>query len=1490
MNPDDCLSMFHPAVANWFRAEVGEPSPPQELGWPSIASGKHTLIHAPTGSGKTLAAFLWCLDRCFRMDRQAPPGVKVLYVSPLKALNYDIERNLHGPLKGIRERAGRLGMPLREVRTAVRTGDTPSGVRLAMAKHPPDVLITTPESLYLILTSVAAQQMLKSVEYCIVDEIHAVCGNKRGTHLAISLERLVHLCGREFVRIGLSATQRPLELVARFLGGQYDDGSPRPVQIVDAGGRKAIEVTVGLPSGGAQPTRTEGGVWAAVAPEIAGLVERSRSVLVFTNARRSAERLAFQVNLEAGDEIAFAHHGSVSKERRLLVEQALKEGRLPCVVATSSLELGIDIGSVDVVVQVQSPKSVSQGLQRVGRAGHSVTAVSRGRFIATHLQDLLEMAVVVRAMLDREVEQASVPEGCLDVLAQQIVAMACTEEWTAAELLRCIRRAYPYRNLAQRQLEGVLEMLAGRYAFASFRELSPRIVWDAVNGIVRGRPGARLIAVTSGGTIPDRGYYGMYLTDRTTRLGELDEEFVFERRVGDCFQLGASSWRIEAITADKVIVSPHYGPPGMMPFWRGEYQARSFDLSLAVGRFCRELAETPEEEAVAKLVSDCRMDAPAARSLVDYVKRQARATKSVPSDRSVVLEQCRDEHGDAKLIVHSMFGGRVNAAWSLVLTRELRRLTGVDVQCVYSDDAIMFHTTADVDVAVVEAAVRVPAAAVEQVVVEELSGSTLFGARFRENATRALLLTKPRSAKRHALWVQRMRAKDLLDSIRRFPEFPVTIETYRECLKDHLDIEGLRFVLSGIESGEISLVSVCTRVPSPFASATLWQYTNEYLYDDDRPRGGRAVSVNRDLLGELVGSDRMSRLLDSRAIARLEEMLQRTAPERRARTPDDLHEVLLAVGDLSALPAGESELALRCAGSDSELAAELERQGRALRVSLTSVDDVRWIAAEDWPLYRDAFGFDEKDVRLPQILSDRRLSQSEALKAVLGRFLRTHGPVSQAELEQRYCGRISRGALIGVLEALRSLGEACCGHFVEGKGTPQWCSAEVLEQLRRMSLGLQRREVTPSSPEEYTRFLLRWQYATGASRASGAEGLEKVVRRLHGVCLPAELWERDVLPVRVSGFTPRLVDEMCMSGRLTWAGDPQCGPGWVALMLRELEPLSRWSPQGEGMPGVRAVQVLDALQRKGALFLGDLLSETGLSIAELTEALWELVWLGLVTNDSFEALRAGIRSAFRPPIEPVVKQRPPAPLFGPGRRALRRVSARKVEPTSGVWSGRWALTGRVSPPSDEDAAEAAVEAALNRYGIVTREVCAADPLLPSWNAMYGVLQRMEFVGTVRRGYFVKGLSGAQFALPEAVDLLNAVRSQGADDEAVILNSCDPANPYGASRCFDLPPELRTQRSPETYIVLLDGRPVLVAEGLGQRISVARDIGEEELARALKCLPRLVAGEARTAASRRRRMRLEVREFNGEPVLGSRAEAHLAALGFVRGPKSMTLWG
>jgi len=1524
----DSLRPFHPAVAAWFAAEVGTPTKPQVLGWPSIAAGKHTLILAPTGTGKTLAAFLWCLDYCFRQpdgerrsktpkahstpgspgaekegtrrERDGQDGVRILYISPLKALNNDIERNLQRPLLGVQQYAKRLGTPIRNLTTAVRTGDTPPKARQQMARHPPDILITTPESLYLMLTAPAARHILSTVQYCIVDEIHAVCGTKRGVHLAVSLERLVQLCGREFVRIGLSATQRPLETVARFLGGQYDDGNPRHVSIVDAGSRKPMDLAIQFPVSDLRARPDEGGIWSVIAPDVLSLVKSHRSTLVFANARRTAERLAHIMNGIAGEEVTYSHHGSVSKERRRAVESALKEGRLPCLVATSSLELGIDVGHIDLVVQVQSPKSVAQALQRVGRAGHLVTATSKGRFFCTHPQDLLETAVVVRAMLDSDVERTVVPEGCLDVLAQQIVAMVSLDEWRVEDLLRCVRRAYPYRALTERQLYAVLEMLAGRYANEYFRDLSPRLTWDTINGLVRGRQGARMLAVTSGGTIPDRGYYGMYLPDRQTKLGELDEEFVFERRVGDCFQLGASTWRITEITTDRVIVEPHFGAPGMMPFWKGEYFARAYDLSLKVGQLCREIEARLDDAGLLKWLRDeYLLDGAAAKVLADYVRRQRMATGVVPSDRCIVLEQCQDEMGESRLVVHSTFGGRVNAAWAMLLTRELERLTGIQVQCVYGDDCIMFHAPPTADAAVYEAALRTPPDRAQELVVEELGGSTLFGSRFRENAARALLLPGRGPGKRNALWIQRMRAKDLLDVTRRAPEFPITLETFRECLKDHLDIDGLKAVLTGVADGSIKVHTVATQVPSPFAANMLWQYTDNHLYDDDTPRKHAAsaqVAVNRDLLGEMLGSGSLKGLLDARAVAQLEGRLQRTAPQYRARTADELHDVLMSVGDLligPEEPAREDEwpsprtVQARCAGDAKALLAELAGQGRAMAVTLPCARGERWIAAEEYALYRDAFGLQANPAGLPDLLLARRYTRDDAVATILRRWLATHGPVSEGELAAWY--GLDAAEAARALGRLEAQGEACRGEFVEGLPVPQWCCRNVLEQLHRMSLGILRRQVEPCEPEQFAEFLLRWQHVSADARLEGPEGLEAAIERLQGLALPAELWERDVLPARVNEYSQAWLDRLCARGDLLWTGDPEAGAGAVVLAYRDCGVLLARGrveePDGAELL-LNEAKVLDALKSRGASFFGDLLSATGLTVGELTDAIWGLVWRGLATNDGFDALRTGIRTGFRAPHESGGPIRPGPPMLG---YALRRPprSLFRARVAAGPWSGRWSLVEADARELDDEQVEAAAALALQRYGVAAKETCGSESRLPPWPALYSALQRMEFTGAIRRGYFVKGLSGAQFALPEAMELLARIHRAGVPDpQPVLLNSWDPANPYGASRCFEMPPGLRTQRSASNYVVLCAGRPVLVADGGGSRLLAPVDLPDGVLRDALGLLKEIVVRAAATQGSRHR---VEVTEFNGEPVLGTRAEAHLRALGFERGHKSLTLW-
>lgn len=1504
----EVLSLFHEAVAAWFASEIGEPSPPQIQGWPSIAAGKHTLILSPTGSGKTLAAFLWCLDHCMRVPEAQNPAVRILYISPLKALNNDIERNLQAPLRGIREYAKRMGFSLPELRTAVRTGDTPSKIRQQMVKKPPHILITTPESLYLILTSPTAREILRGVEYCIVDEIHALCGNKRGVHLSLSLERLVHLCGREFVRIGLSATQRPLELVARFLGGQDDRGQPRHVNIVDARFDKQLHLDIRHPAADWQVKRS-GSVWDLVAPEVLEIVNEHRSTLVFANARRTAERLAFKMNSLAGEDAAYAHHGSISKERRKTVEQALKNGELRCVVATSSLELGIDIGNIDHVVQIQSPKSISQALQRIGRSGHSVTSASKGTFIATHPHDLLETAVVAKAALEGDIEPVSIPECCLDVLAQQIVAMASVEEWSEESLYNCVRRAYPYRNLTMHQLKAVLEMLSGRYSSRAPKELSPRIVWDAVNGVIRGASGSRMLAVRSGGTIPDRGYYGLYLTDGTTRIGELDEEFVFERRVGDCFQLGTSTWRIEAITHDKVLVSPHFGAPGMMPFWRGEYFARSYHLSLRVGKLCRELeAAVEEEKCLGYLKANYPLDQASASSLADYIRRQKRSTQRVPSDKCVVLEQSRDESGQPMFILHSLFGGRVNSAWALLISRQMRTAAGAKLQWVFSDDAIMFHGPVGVDIALVEAAVRIDPDLVEQLLVEELLESSLFGARFRENAARALVLTKPNPRKRSVLWIQRLRAKDLLEAVRECPEFPITLESLRECLKDHIEVDALKDILRGLQEGAIELVCVCTEVPSPFAGNLLWQYTNEYLYEDDTPhRSAVHPSVNRELLSQMIGLNRMKGLLDPCAVTKLESRLQRTSQERRANNPDELHHILLSLGDLCAEPPGESELDLRCAESAELMVQRLAADGRAVEFVHPNSGTKHWIAAEDWPLYRDAFGLSERNLRLPDHLAHVKYKPFDALLQLVQRYLETHGPVSQASLVARFgCG--SEDEVLAVLNVLASRGEICRGEFLDGVESPQWCSIDVLEQLRRMSLHFARREFEPCTPEEYARFLLRWQHVEPGSRLEGPEGLETALQLLDGLCLPAEVWERDVLPSRVNGYQPAWLDALAARGEVRWFGVPACSPGWIALTCSDISPRRAESDSATDRNLSKlAAEVLDVLDRRGALFFSDLLYETGTTTNELNDALWELVWKGLITNDTFDALRTGIRWEFKsPPSSAPSVAKGSLSMMHRRRAAVRSAVRARIQAVP--WSGRWAS---LSPQGDftEEELMAAALRALYRYGVITRDLCASEPLLPPWSLLYPILERMEFAGEVRRGYFINGVSGAQFALPEAVAMMSDVKREALTSQRlstehqgfstakptrgaslVLVNSMDPCFSHGALRFSNTQPELKRQRSPSTYVVLNAGRPVLVAENWAERVWFAPDISSEVFRQTLECLKQLAQILMRGPSAGRTKRYVEILEVNGQPVIDSQAADILAELGFEKSYKSVMMWG
>jgi ATP-dependent Lhr-like helicase len=1476
--PGDPLGSFTPQVREWFARSFERPTEAQDQAWPAIAAGENVLVSAPTGSGKTLAAFLWGLDRLVAEPAE-PRRTRLVYVSPLKALSYDVEKNLRAPLKGIQG----------DISVAIRTGDTPQRERQAMLRTPPDVLITTPESLYLMLTS-RAREFLVDTEWVIVDEIHAVARTKRGAHLALTLERLEHLAGRPIQRIGLSATQRPLEEVARFLSG-----AGRECRVVDAGLRKPLDLKIHVPvenmrepdahdvtdpavggmgtaAGGGDlvgpglstspATATARSIWPAIYPELLALVKQHRSTIIFVNNRRGAERLAVRLNElnaeEDGGEpaaIARAHHGSLAREERLVVEDLLKSGELPCLVATSSLELGIDMGAVDLVIQVESPKSVTAGLQRIGRAGHGVGEVSRGRIFPKFRADLVECAVVAKRMRDGDIEATVVPHNPLDVLAQQVVAMAATgDEWKVPELHETVRRAYPYNELSRELLDSVLDMLDGRYPSEEFSELRPRIVWDRVEDTIRARRGALQLAVTNAGTIPDRGLYGVHLLDGR-RVGELDEEMVYEARPGQTFLLGASTWRIEEITRDRVIVTPAPGAPGAVPFWRGDGVGRPKELGEAIGAFARQAVDREPEE----LAAEYDLDELAARNLSAFLREQRDATRVVPSDRTLVVERFRDEIGDWRLCVLSPYGGRVHAAWALALSARIRDDFGLESDAIWSDDGIIVHLP-DADDPPSADLVMVEPDALEDLVVRELSSSALFGARFRENAARALLLPRAYPGKRTPLWQQRLKAQSLLEVAKRYGQFPIVLETYRECLRDVLDLPGLEQLLRGLHTRELSLVEVETQRASPFASSLLFDYVATYMYEGDTPNAERraaALSLDRDLLRELLGQEELRELIDPDALAEVEADLQRTSERARAANADGLHDVLRAVGDVTVAEAQERSLE---AVSAKRVLGELEKQRRAVRMRIGGEE--RFIAAEDAGLYRDALG-----AVPPGGLPDVFLEEvPEPLARLVRRYARTHGPFTTRDLAERYA--IDPGP---VLRELERSGDLIRGELRPDGAEREWCDPEVLRRLRRASLATLRREVEPAEQRALARFLPAWQGVDAAPPGgAGVDRLREILVPLQGVALAPEVWERDVLPRRVGAYSQAWMDQLCASGELVWVGAGALGrsSGRVALYFRDdarwlgPPPSKQERPEGPVHDAVR-----ERLER-GAAFWSDLLAELAeVEPIELQEALWDLAWAGEATNDAFAPLRA-----------------PRLTLAKRDRDAGRRF-ARRRRPGAPQVQGRWSLTAPLfaDAPSHGPRMRALSELLLERYGLVTRETVLAEGVPGGFSTLYGELANLETLGTARRGYFVEGLGGAQFALAAAVERLRTMRSDKPAGP-LVLAVTDPANPYGGTLPWpkreDADTNRRPARVPGAYLVTLDAEPVLYVERGGKGLVVLKEPREDWLRPALEALA--------DAVRHGRVPRLGIERFDGEPVVGSEVGALLIELGFRQGPRRLTL--
>jgi ATP-dependent Lhr-like helicase len=1550
----DPLGPFLPATRRWFASTFGQPTRVQAAGWPHIAAGAHTLLLAPTGSGKTLAAFLFCIDRLARLPPTAGAGVRVVYVSPLKALAYDIERNLRLPLAGIAD-AAKAASPaaalLRLPRVAVRTGDTPSRDRRALLRSPGDILITTPESLYILLGS-GARETLRLCDTVIVDEIHALAPTKRGAHLALSLERLEALTARAPQRIGLSATQRPLDEIGRFLVG-----GDRAVALVDTSERPRIDLTIEVPVDDMESARPEPrddgspagqGIWASIHPRLVELVLQHRSTIIFVNSRRLCERLAESLNGLAGQAtpLVRAHHGSVARAQREEIEAALKAGEVRGLVATSSLELGIDMGAVDLVIQIESPGSVARGLQRVGRAGHSVGARSQGRIFPKHRADLLEAAVVAGRMLTGEVEAIRVPQNPLDVLAQQIVAMVGMDPWTVTDLHDTVTRAHGFGGLTREVLVAVLDMLSGRYPSDAFADLRPRIVWDRTTDVLTPRRDARLVALVNGGTIPDRGLYAVHLGAGGPRIGELDEEMVYECRAGEVFLLGASSWRIVEITRDRVIVRPAPGEPGKMPFWRGEGPGRPLDLGRAIGAVLREVVAgtspgASATEATAELERRFPLDARAARNLWGYIDGQRQATGTLPTDRDITIERFRDELGDWRVCILSPFGARVHAPWALALEARLGKAAGFEVETLWSDDGIVLRF-ADTDALPDAAALTPDPGDVPEAVLEQLTRSALFAAHFRENAARALLLPRRRPGARTPLWAQRLRAQTLMAASLRHPAFPIVLETYRECLQDVFDLPALLAVLEAIARGEIRVTEVETPAASPFARALAFAYVAAFMYEGDSPlaeRKAQALTIDRTLLRDLLGQDELSELLDPAVMDEIEAELQAVEPERRAHHAEALHDLLRRVGDLT-----EDELVARSTEDPRPWLEALVRSGRAAWVTVAGAR--RAVAAEDLGRYRDGLGIGVPAEGVPAAFLEPAPGM---LPALLARWARTHGPFAAAAAAARF--GLAPDLVEGVLRGLGGDGTLLEGTFRGGLGggDRQWCHAEVLRVIRRRTLARLRHQVAPVEADVFARFLTDWQgvgapvgplVQPGSSsssssdpRSEAASGaplafvptstptgrLREAVARLEGLFLPFSDLERWILPARVPDFHGGLLDELGALGEVCWVGGGALGrgDGRVALFRRDrirllLEPPTL--PEASA-PLQRAL--LEVLRTQGASFFAQLRAAVGpeTSTEELLAALWELVWAGLVTNDTFQPLRA--------------LASPPPRAGAPGRRA-----GHGERGWAGQAMGRWSTVGALvqgsgasptptpteslprgaagpTPPADTERVHARARMLLDRYGIVSREVAAAEGMRGGFSDLARVLRAMEDAGKVRRGFFVDGLGGAQFALPAAVERLRAARDLeprpgSGPDRVCILAVVDPANPYGASLPW---PAARSaapgaegdrglpaidssadasetgsgsaRRSMGARVVLVRGVPVLFIERGGRQLRVFSDEGAD--------IEAAVAGLRREPLRRGVRARaLRVERVNGGPALRSPLAEVLLRAGFRLEPGALVL--
>ncbi|MGA2754553.1 MAG: DEAD/DEAH box helicase [Terracidiphilus sp.] len=1626
----DPFACFHPVTAEWFKAVFDAPTAPQRMGWPVIARGENALILAPTGTGKTLAAFLWCLDRLMLQNREQGTGIRdqkdgaqetkgprerddvtkqgcrIVYVSPLKALAVDVERNLRSPLAGMANMARRMGVPFHEPSISVRTGDTPQRERARFARHPAEILITTPESLYLLLTSQAAEA-LRTVETVIVDEIHALVPTKRGAHLALTLERLQALTAKPLQRIGLSATQRPLEEVARFLGGvevqgtanreqgtgkqgtreQGNEGTRnreaesegdkgddsllpgslapslfladatplryRPVTIVNAAAPKQLKLRIEvpvedmarlgemeeIPSGPASQTPRRVSIWNAIHPRLLEIIRQRNSTILFVNARQTAERLAGALNDLAGEPIARAHHGSLAAAQRSVIEEQLKAGQIRALCATSTLELGIDMGAVDLVVQIESPPSVASGMQRIGRAGHHVDAVSEGVLFPKYRADLVACAAVTRAMHDGHIESTRFPRNPLDVLAQQLVAIVAsarppkaarpakarkstrrgkdltanlkfdgfdsTETLTAEAppevsvdlLFNLVRGAAPFGSLSRSAFDGVLDLLSGRYPSDEFGELRPRLTWDRVRNVVTARDGAARLAILNAGTIPDRGLYGVFLafTDgKPVRVGELDEEMVFESHPNETFILGASTWRITDITHDRVLVTPAPGEPGKMPFWKGDGPGRPLEFGRRIGAMVRELRALPQAAALTRLVNEHDLDPGAAENLLRFLADQAEATGQVPDDRTIVVERCRDELGDWRVCVLTPFGSRIHIPWAMAVAARIRAAGGPEVETLWGDDGFVLRFP-DTDEPPDSDWILVESAEAMQLVLRQLGSTALFAGRFREAAGRALLLPRRRADQRSPLWQLRKRSYDLLSVASRYPQFPLLLEAYRECLRDVFDMPALIETLRAIEQRQLRVHVVETRKPSPFAASLLFSYVANFMYEGDAPlaeRRAQALTIDQDQLRELLGEADLRELLDVDAIAAVEEAAQCLAENYRARSADGIHDLCLRLGDLS-----REELGRRVVSPD--LLTHVDRLIRSRRLlELRIAGEKRLIAAEDAARYRDGLG-----IPLPPGLAAALLEPvAHPVLELVRRYARTHGPFTLREPADRFA--LDTEAVENALRQLAHEGRVLEGGFRPSGLHREWCDVEILRQIRRKSLAKLRREVEPVEQHTLARFLTHWQGVLAPRRTGTAhlDALLDAIESLQGAPLPASLLETSILPARIADFTSAGLDTLIAAGEVAWAGVEPIGErdGRIALFLADKLPLlAQQRPianSGLGPLTEREEKLLAVLESTGASFFDSLHESAGAGYpGETIDALWNLVWRGLITNDSLHALRTYIA---RPES---------ARIRLGGRRYQTGMVFRSRRTTPPTAQGRWSLLPlRAADQSSESIRRTTTERShalalqlLNRYGVLLRESVAAENVPGGFSAVYDVLKALEESGRIRRGYFVGGLGATQFALPAAVDLLRQLRTEPPAEkpEFVQLAATDPANPYGSVlRWPDLPvadedsesaPRVLT-RAAYAEVILRNGQLVAWLKRGNPNLLVFLPAEEPERSQASAGLAHFLCtlGQQRMRASSHGGVLITT--INGQPVAAHPMARFLMDAGFHPGPLGMHL--